>query len=360
MRQLSRAAMNPMTSKEVVNEVLIDRAVAEPAHPWLIFDDRWIADHGIGRVAREWGRLGCGWRRLGGGPSPASPADPIWLAARLRGSELPFFSPGYNAPLVSRLTFFMTVHDLCYIDLAGLTGALRRIYYGNLVRHRCEAAHGVFTVSEFSRRRLLEAWALDPRRVHVVTPGVSSAFVPEGPVARFSRPYLLVVGNSSPHKNETRTVAAFLASGLPRTHDLVLTGAPRAVARGALDASVRFTGRVDDETLAALYRGAEALVFASLYEGFGLPAVEAMACGTPVVCSRTTALGEVAGDAALLVDPESTADIARGLERIVHDRPLAARLREAGPLRARRYDWATGVRRLERIVRDALQPGRPA
>jgi glycosyltransferase involved in cell wall biosynthesis len=347
--------MNAPDRAAVVHEAASDRAHGGPAGPWLVFDDRWIADHGIGRVAREWLRLGSGWRSLGAGPSPASPTDPFWLAARLRDTELPFFSPGYNAPIASRQPFFVTVHDLCYIDAARHTGALRRLYYGTVVRRRCDAAHGVFTVSAFSRQRLIDAWGLDPRRVHVATPGVSDAFVPAGPVARFERPYLLVVGNASPHKNEARTVAAFMASGLPRTHDLVLTGAARPVSSAPLDACVRFTGRVDDGVLAALYRGADALVFASLYEGFGLPAVEAMACGTPVVCSRTTGLGEVAGDAALLVDPESTADLTRALERIVHDAPLAARLREAGPQRARRYDWAVGVRALERILRSELQ-----
>jgi glycosyltransferase involved in cell wall biosynthesis len=349
-------AMNAPAREAAVSKALADRSPMEPSRPWLVFDDRWVADHGIGRVAREWGRLGAGWRHLGPGPSPASPADPIWLAARLRDAGLPFFSPGYNAPLASRSPFFVTVHDLCYIDLARLTGALRRIYYGTVVRQRCHAAHGVFTVSEFSRGRLIEAWGLDPARVHVVTPGVSQAFVRRGPAARFSRPYVLGVGNASPHKNETRTVAAFMASGLPRTHDLLLTGAPRAVSSGPLDASVRFTGRIDDAALAALYRGADALVFASLYEGFGLPAVEAMACGTPVVCSRTTALGELADDAALLVDPESTEDIARGLERIVRDTALAARLREAGPAHASRHDWARGVQAIERTLRAALQP----
>lgn len=347
--------MNAPAREAVVSQAPFDPSATGPVRPWLLFDDRWVADHGIGRVAREWGRLGVGWRPLGPGPSPASPADPIWLAARLRDAGLPFFSPGYNAPLASRLPFFMTVHDLCYVDLARLTGELRRVYYGTLVRQRCHAARGVFTVSEFSRGRLVDAWGLDPLRVHVVAPGVSGVFVPGGPVARFSRPYLLGVGNASAHKNETRTVAAFMASGLPRTHDLVLTGAPRAVSSGPLDASVRFTGRVDDASLAALYRGADALVFASLYEGFGLPAVEAMACGTPVVCSRTTALGEVAGDAALLVDPESTADIARGLERIVRDGALAVHLREVGPARARRYDWAVGVRTIEATLRAALR-----
>jgi glycosyltransferase involved in cell wall biosynthesis len=148
------------------------------------------------------------------------------------------------------------------------------------------------------------------------------------------------------------------------TFDAMNKGAPlerrRFLSSGPLDASVRFTGRIDDASLAALYRGADALVCASLYEGFGLPALEAMACGTPVVCSGTTALGEVAGDAALLVEPESTADIARGLERIVRDTAPAARLREAGPARARRYDWATGVHALERTLRAALPRAVPA
>ena len=327
------------------------RDPADRTEPWLLFDDRWIADNGIGRVAAQWARLGRGWRPLGTGPRPVSPLDPLWLAARLRGEALPFLSPGFNAPAASRQPFFMTVHDLCYVDLAALTGRMRHLYFGTVVRDRCHAAAGVLTVSEFSRRRLVDAFGLSPSRVHVVRPGVAPAFSPRGGAARFERPYLLGVGNASPHKNEARTVAAFLSSRLPRTHDLLLTGPPRDVGLAAGTPAVRFVGRIDDARLAELYRGATALVFASLYEGFGLPAVEAMACGTPVVCSGTTGLASTAGDAALRVDPESRADIARGLERIVHDVELAGQLREAGLLHARGFDWARCTRDVERVVR---------
>jgi glycosyltransferase involved in cell wall biosynthesis len=158
------------------------------------------------------------------------------------------------------------------------------------------------------------------------------------------------VSNGSPHKNEVRTVRAFAASGLARTHDLLLTGEPRPLGPAAESVLPRFLGRVDDRRLAELYRGAVALVFVSLYEGFGLPAAEAMACGTPVLCSRGGALEEITADAALHVNPESVADIAAGLERIVQDAPLRSRLRAAGPARAGRFDWDAGAARLQSLL----------
>jgi glycosyltransferase involved in cell wall biosynthesis len=323
--------------------------------PWLVFDDRWIAANGIGRVAAEWAAHGLGWRRIGRGPRPVSPTDPLWLALRLRDETLPFLSPGFNAPAATRRPFFLTVHDLCYVDLAAITGRLRQVYFRTVVRDRCLAAAGVLTVSEFSARRLVDAFGLDPARVHVVRPGVSPVFAPNGVAARFERPYVLCVSNPSPHKNEPRTVAAFLSSSLPRTHDLVFTGPPRDVGLAVGEATVRFVGRVDDVHLAELYRGASALAFASLYEGFGLPALEAMACGTPVVCAGSTGLASTVADAALKVDPYSVTDIARGLERVVHDRDLAGHLREAGGARAREFDWIRCTRDVERAVRGAVE-----
>lgn len=316
----------------------------------MLFDDRWIAPHGIGRVASEWLRRGAAWRPIGAGPSPASPLDPLWLARRLLGEPLPFFSPAYNGPLLSRQPFFLTVHDLCYLDLASVTGRLREVYMRTVVRDRCHAALGIVTVSEFSLARLLDRFGLARDAVRVVPPGVGDAFVAHGPAASFGRPYVLGVGNRSPHKNEVRTVQAFASSPLALTHALALTGDPRPLGPVAERIRLRFLGRLDDAQLAALYRGADALVFASLYEGFGLPAVEAMACGTPVLCSRGGALAEVTGHAALHVDPESVPDIAAGLERIVHDAPLRRRLREAGLRRARRYGWQASVARLEAFL----------
>ncbi|MFM1990502.1 MAG: hypothetical protein RJA99_3459 [Pseudomonadota bacterium] len=328
--------------------------VAAPVVP-MLFDDRWIADHGIGRTAREWLRRGRAWRAIGRGPSPASPLDPLWLAGRLAGEPIPFFSPAYNAPLLSRRPFVVTVHDLCYLDLARTTGRLRQVYTATVVRDRCHAARGVVTVSAFSRARLLDRFGLDADSVEVVSPGVSDAFFEDGPVASFARPYVLGVGNRSPHKNEARTIEAFAASGLAATHDFVLSGQPRPLGPAAESVRPRFLGRLDDRELAAMYRGADALIFVSLYEGFGSPAAEAMACGTPVLCSRGGALEETTGDAALHVDPESVADIAAGMERIVHDAPLRARLRAAGPPRARRFDWNLSVAALQAYLGRRLE-----
>lgn len=320
----------------------------------ILFDNRWIADHGIGRAAREWWGRGHFWEPIGPGPSPASPLDSIWLTRRLAHETRPFFSPGYNAPLHTRQPFFITVHDLCYVDLASQTGRARQLYTLTVIRNRCLAARAVFTVSAFSRGRLIDRFGLAPNQVVIVSPGVAEIFRQAGPAESLERPYVLGVGNSSPHKNEARTLEAFAASPLARTHLFVLTGAPRALGPAAARVQVRFVGRVEDARLAALYRGADALVFASLYEGFGSPAVEAMSCGTPVLCSRGGALEEVTAGAALLVDPQSVSDIAQGLERIVHDAPLRARLSEQGRLRAAQFDYEHSIRTLEQHIQQRL------
>ena len=316
----------------------------------VIFDDRWIASHGIGRVARHWAAMRPGWTRIGPGPNPASMFDPLWLGRRLEDEEGVFLSPSFNGPLRARRPFFLTIHDVCYIDMAPITGWARKLYYETIVRDRAHAAIGVFTVSEFSKSRLCDTFRLPSDQVHLAPPGVGSPFTTHGPKAKRERPYVLCVSNPSPHKNEQRTIDAFASSALARTHELVLTGAPRPLKVTDRALQLSFTGVVTDHELAELYRGAHMLVFASLYEGFGLPAAEAMACGTPVVCSGGGALEEITAGAARLVDPGSTSSIREGLEEIASDADLAGALRRAGLRRAGSISWPAGLRVVDRAL----------
>jgi glycosyltransferase involved in cell wall biosynthesis len=180
----------------------------------------------------------------------------------------------------------------------------------------------VLTVSAFSRREILEWTGLPGERVEVVGNGVSAAFRPDGPRHQPGYPYFLHVGRRAAHKNVERLVAAHTASRCGREVRLL------------------FTGDLSEDQLAAHYRGAVALAFPSLYEGFGLPIVEAMASGTPVLTSNATAIPETAGRGnALVVDPLSVDAIAAGLDQLAEDAVLRADLRQRGLARAKAFSW---------------------
>lgn len=224
-----------------------------------------------------------------------------------------------------------------------------------LVPRHLARARAVLVPSEFTRRDVLDTYGVDPDRVHVVPNRVAPAVVrdPDDPftaaeaaalAARGVRPpYLLYLGNLHPRKNVAALVRAFLRARSEEPallgHRLVVAGArwfhgdaEALAARG--DPDVVFLGRVSDTARTLLLSGAEALAYVSLFEGFGLPPLEAMAHGVPVLSSTVTSMPEVCGDAALLVDPTDQDAVTAGLRRILEEEALRDRLRQAGPARA--------------------------
>jgi Glycosyltransferase len=268
------------------------------------------------------------------------------------------FIPGYNAPLWPVRRFIFTVHDLNHIDVPQNSSAVKRLYYRFIIRRACHAALRVLTVSEFSRQRIIEWAGVAPQQVVCVGNGVDESFCPEGERHDPGFGYLLMVSNRRAHKNEERALAAFAKARIDPTIHLLLTGLPSdalkaQIARLGLRGRVVFLGRVEDAQLPALYRGAMGLLFPSLYEGFGLPVLEAMACGIPVLTSTVAALPEVAGDAALLVDPYDVDAMAEGIERLLLDDTLRARLYQAGPRRAAMFQWDDVAVRVGRVLAEA-------
>jgi glycosyltransferase involved in cell wall biosynthesis len=325
-------------------------------------DQRWIGDHGIGRFAR---RVldGLDYSPLPLTSHPASPLDSLRLARALRnltGKDL-FFSPGYNSPLFCAAPFIFTLHDLNHLDRPENSTALKRLYYATVLKRACHRAAGIVTISEFSRGRIIEWSGVPPEKVLNAGCGVDPEYCPGAEPRALPFPYLLCVSNRKRHKNEFRTVQAFARAGLSAEMRLVFTGEPTAeladcIERQQVKPRVHFVGVVAEARLPSLYRGAEALIFASLYEGFGLPVLEAMACGTPVVTANTSALPEVAGDAALLVDPASVEQIAEAMERIVGDSALRKLLRSRGLAQAARFSWAATAARVRKLLAgNALQ-----
>lgn len=240
-----------------------------------------------------------------------------------------FHAPHYVVPF-TRVPVVVTIHDLIHLTQPPsnpLAPFYARVMLGRAVRK----ARRVLTVSEASKRAIVETLLVSPENVAVTPNGVDERFFAEGPKA--AGRYFLFVGNDKPHKNVGTLIEAFARVRETRNVQLVLCG-------GEFDAGdgVVAPGFVSDDELAALYRGAIALVMPSAEEGFGLPAAEAMACGTAVITSRAAALVEITGDAALHADAEPRA-LASAMSRLADDDALRRALSIRGRERARSMTW---------------------
>ena len=319
-------------------------------------DQRWIGPHGIGRFAAHV-LPGLDYRPIPLTSNPAAPLDSLRLARALSGispSDL-FFSPGYNSPLFCKSPFIFCVHDLSHIYCPENSSPLIRFYYATILKRACHRAMKIITVSEFTRGQIVEWSGVPLEKVFNVLSGVDPEYYPGDDTYGLQFPYLLSTSNRKPHKNEFRVVQAFALAGLAADVRLVFTGKPTpelsaCAERHGVTSSVQFLGPVPDSRMPSLYRGAHAVIFPSLYEGFGLPPLEAMASGIPVVTSNITAMPEVAGDAALLVDPTSVEQIADAMKRIVNDTSLRHELRERGLVRAAKFPWTNTAAMVREVI----------
>jgi glycosyltransferase involved in cell wall biosynthesis len=251
----------------------------------------------------------------------------------------------FRAPPRASVPTLVTVHDLAVLRQPEVFPRWTRLYGRTALRPTLRAADRVVAVSEFSKREVVELAGVDADRVDVVPNAVEPVFTPEGPAAEGD--YVLAVGTLEPRKNLHRVVEATARAGV----QLRVVGERGWGGVGVAGPHVTWLGRVEDEELAALYRGARCLVYPSLYEGFGIPAAEALAAGTPVVTSAGTAVAEVVDGAGVLVDPLDVASIAAGGEEADRRRDELVR---AGFERARRYTWAAAVEAAVAAYRRAL------
>jgi glycosyltransferase involved in cell wall biosynthesis len=253
-------------------------------------------------------------------------------------------SLGYVAPLFPGRPSVVTIPDLNYRNykLFGMP-LMQRLALRMFVQGAAIRATHILTISEFSRAQLCEHVGVPPAKVSVTYLAADGEWSNAGRrrerTAGASQ-YAVAVGNAGPHKNLRRLVCAYeRAREMGLRYRLVLAGHPPPWASAQLPEGVEFTGYLSKGRLVEVVSGASVMIFPSLHEGFGLPVLEAMAAGVPVICSDRTSLPEVAGDAALFFNPESTEDIAERLCEVAFDRSLQEKMRAAGYENGKRFSW---------------------
>lgn len=279
-----------------------------------------------------------------------------WRLRRLGAAKL--LSPNHELLLLCPCPQVVVMHDLLPLLYPDEYPRQRR-FYRHILPRALARAETIIAVSQNTKNDLVSRYGLDPQRIRVIHSGVDARFRP-GAGAPPARPYILSVGSRYPHKNLPRLLEAFasLASrGLP--HELVLAGSEEGGRAGELERRarelgcaerVRFAGVVAPEDLPALYARADLFVLPSLYEGFGLPALEAMASGCPVAAARVASLPEVCGDAAEYFDPADAGALSSCLAGLLGDPARRASLRDAGLARARSFTWEKTARAYAEVL----------
>ncbi|MBA3341121.1 MAG: glycosyltransferase family 4 protein [Gemmatimonadaceae bacterium] len=268
-------------------------------------------------------------------------------------------SLGYVVPLAARVPQVVTVHDLNFLGHRGRHSAAGRRAFGFFVERSVKRSDHVIAVSEFSRSEIVKRLGVPASKVSVVHAAgrrreefEAAATMPPSPLVRsVARPYILAFSALSAHKNVNRLLEAFALMKDSVPHSLVLVGhlpdkvhSVRHEIQSASAERVHFTGYISEADVRALMRGASLFAYPSLYEGFGLLALDAQNAGIPVACSNGSSLPEVAGEGAFMFDPLSVDDIAAALRKCLLDMTLRASLVEAGRRNARRFSWEKAAR----------------
>lgn len=300
--------------------------------------------------------------------------EQCWLPLEIRRWGLDFCHyPNFSLPLIHTCPFLVTIHDLIYYLYPDQCPSRAAHHYARfMLRHATREARAVITDSEHSKRDLMRHCHVAADRIQVILPAADAGATPvrrdAAPLSHHGivQPYILYVGKHHLYKNISTLLHAYVMHrDTLNNFQLVIAGTRDARRKvlyheaATLDPGHRilFTDFVADAELFDLYRGASLFVFPSLYEGFGLPPLEAMACGVPVISSNAASLPEVVGDAAIQVDPLNVRGLADAMRTVLTDPELQASLRQRGLERARQFSWDTAARQLLQVY-ESLDPPR--
>lgn len=331
--------------------VLLGEGVLPPDSALTSLQSRWSTSRAAVRVA---------WEQL---------VQP-WVLRQI-GADL-VHGPVFVGPLLAHCPVVVTIHDLSFIRCPDLSRPANRMYRTVLTRLSAQRARRLIAVSAHAAAESTRLLGVPRERVDVIYHGVDPVFrpLPVDEVAAFRRDrglperFVLFVGTLEPRKNLVRLVEAFARIRDGRVR-LVLAGGKgwlyddlfAKVEALELDEEVVFPGYVMNDELSLWYNAATVFSYPSVYEGFGLPVLEAQACGTPVLTSNTSSLPEAAGDGALMVDPYDVEELAAGLDRLLTDEPLRHELRERGLAHARQFSWPRTARETACVYRRAMAEG---
>lgn len=286
-------------------------------------------------------------------------------------------APAHVAPLAAPCPSVVTFHDLSFFVLPGAFNRSNRAYLQLFSRLTARRARRFIAVSESTRQDLIRWLGVSPNSIAVVPNGVDPDFRPEPDqrrIAEFRRThglpdrFILYLGTLEPRKNLPALLRAYARARLQGLNaPLVLAGGPgwgvetilKEIEDLDLQKHVRLTGYVASDERALWYNAATLFAYPSLYEGFGLPVLEAMACGTPVVASNRSSLPEVVGDAGILIDPSDTAGLADALLDLLRDDERRSHLSDRGLVRARRFTWDAAARATRQVYQAARETSRP-
>ena len=271
--------------------------------------------------------------------------------------------PHFNVPLLHRGPLMVSIMDVIHLRAPEYRRAFSSIAYARpMLKAAAHKAHHIVTVSNYSKAQIMETLGTPESKISVIHCGVGAQFCQNGnrqdsraaaKILGIDRPYLLYVGNLKPHKNVPTLLRAFaqLRNAGKIAHSLLIVGDDARWKRSIVEECVRlgirdstiFAPYISPELLPKIYAGADLLVMPSTIEGFGLPVLEAMACGIPVLCSNAASLPEVAGDGALYFDPASHEELAAQIECILQSKDLSASLRDRGLRRAKKFTWQESI-----------------
>lgn len=287
---------------------------------------------------------------------------PIDILLRSR-PDVVFYSNFVHWPLWTRAKSVIAIHDLGYIDLPQYVDKKNRKFLEKFVPYSIKRADHIITISEYSKQQVMKHFSVDENKISIVMPAIDSKdYYPRTKAEvekvkklyKLPKNYLLFVSTLEPRKNVTGLLDAFAALPIEiqNQYPLILVGGKGWADEEILERLERYKnlpiirpGYVNDEYMASLYSGATALVFPTNYEGFGMPPLEAMACGTPVITSSTTSLPEVVGSAAISIDPSNTKEITKAIETLVSDKGLQRKLSAKGLKQARKFSWEKSAKK---------------
>ncbi|WP_200980023.1 glycosyltransferase family 1 protein [Echinicola sp. 20G] len=322
----------------------------------VLIDGRWAGDTGIGRLYKEVmearpPEAACSWIKSNAGlGSLLSPAALGWETLQSKADV--FYSPSFMPPLFSRMPYIFTVHDLMHLFYYS---PMHKIYYQQVIARLAKRAKQVITVSHFSKNQLIELLGIPEHLITVIYNGVDKHFLNNESTFSLSRPYFLYVGNRRTNKNIPAMLQAFAQAKIPDDFIFALSGKPdeeleTLIQKLGIQKKVRFLGFIPEADLPKVYKGAYATLFTSLMEGFGIPVLESMASGTPVLTSSVSALPEIAGSAALCVDPLDQEAIKDGIETLVYDQSIYEDCVTMGKKRAQEFPWSATAQETWKLI----------